>query len=425
MMSEDNDDQIPFTNFIEFQLLLQILFAASWEFESIVSQQFTQQNFPSTAQYQLHQHHTHSSSHPQEHHDYRQSSQPLNHDFQPSTTLFDFDKFNQQAKHLQAQLNFFNQQQQRHIQQQINSVHQPSSEPQFDFAVNGNYTDLEKASEQFVNLGNLVGKQNIAPKVIKITKTVAVKQPVPVPYPVIVKEQVPYDFSNHGHHSHQHVPTTTARPLEFKSPTFFSYSNYTNKYPTQNSASLEPYRHQQQASETYRHHQTSESYRQQHVAQTSAEYDTEPFYVTTPQKETIKIVPVPYYIDDEGNKIEISPQTSNSHDTDSDAFYPSRQTTSSSDGPGKFQSYSFSYHPPPQNKHSSPPTVSQTRPEFSTNSQQQFSSQQSHDVPDTKYYYDHDSEFDKSASSPHCSSEESSEAQHHHENYQYKYVSYE
>ncbi|CAO1301548.1 unnamed protein product [Diamesa serratosioi] len=80
-------------------------------------------------------------------------------------------------------------------EQQINSVHQDGSEPQFDFVLNNNYTDLEQASEQFVSLGNLVNKQKVPAKVIKITKTVAVKQPVPVPYPVqvvkFIREQVP------------------------------------------------------------------------------------------------------------------------------------------------------------------------------------------------------------------------------------------
>ena len=344
-------------------------------------------------------------------------SQSLNNDFQPTSAHFDFDKFNQQAKQLQAQLKFFNEQQQKHIQQQINNVHQQGSEPHFDFAVNGNYTDLEKASEQFVNLGNLIGKQNSAPKVIKITKTIAVKQPVPVPYPVpivrLVKEQVPYDFSNHGQHKHQHV-STTQRPSELKPSGYFNYSSYTDKYPAQQSVSSEQQYHHQQASETYRHHQSSETYSQQQAAPTAAEYDTEPFYITTPQKERIKIVPVPYYVDEEGNKHEVSSHTSNSHDTDSDAFYPSRQTTSSSDGSGKFQSYSFSYHSPPQNTHLH---------------QQTHSSQHSHpsqNVPDTKYYYNHDS--DKSASTdqaPNYSSEETDDIQHHHQDYQYKYVTYE
>lgn len=385
-----------------------------WQFKTIVGQQYQHQDFPSPAHYQVQQQHpiTHPTSHPQDHHDYRQLSQSLNQNFQPSVPRFDFDKFNQQAKQLQAQLSFFNQQQQNHIQQQINSVHQQGNEPHFDFAVNGNYTDLEKASEQFVNLGNLVGKQNLAPKVIKITKTVAVNHPVPVPYPVpvvkLIKEQVPYDFSNHGQHSHQHVPTTTERPSDFKPSALYNYTSYINKHRQKDPS--EPHRNHQ-ISESYRHHQTS--YHQQQGIPKPSEYDTEPFYVTTPQKERIKIVPVPYYVDDEGNKHEVSSHTSNSHDTDSEAFYPNRQTTSSSDESGKFQSYTFSYHPTPQN------TQHNTHPS-------QYS-QQSHNVPETKYYYNHDSDSDNSASYPvpNYSIGDSDEVQQHHQDYQYKYVTYE
>ena len=106
-----------------------------------------------------------------------------------------FERLNQQQNNLQNQLHFLNQQQHKHIQQQINSVHQDESEPHFDFVLHNNYTDLEQASEQFVSLGNLMNKQKVPAKVIKITKTVAVKQPVPVPYPVqvvkFIREQVP------------------------------------------------------------------------------------------------------------------------------------------------------------------------------------------------------------------------------------------
>lgn len=106
-----------------------------------------------------------------------------------------FEHLNQQQNNIQNQLHFLNQQQQKHLQQHINSVHQDGSEPQFDFVLHNNYTDLEQASEQFVSLGNLVNKQKVPAKVIKITKTVAVKQPVPVPYPVqvvkFIREQVP------------------------------------------------------------------------------------------------------------------------------------------------------------------------------------------------------------------------------------------
>ena len=200
--------------------------------DSILCQyQQQQQSYSNPTHYTIQHHHQPSSSHPQPQ-SFSQSSQ-FHQDFQPSTAPFDFEKFNQQAKQLQAQLQFFNQQQQKHIQQQINSVHQEGSEPQFDFAVNGNYSDLEKASEQFVNLGRLVGKQNIAPKVIKITKTVAVKQPVPVPYPVpivkVVKEQVPIETTHYGYN---HYPSSTPKPSDFKPSMFFNYTSYINKHPS-------------------------------------------------------------------------------------------------------------------------------------------------------------------------------------------------
>jgi hypothetical protein len=388
------------------------------------------QLFPSPAQYQVQQHHQHPTPHPQVHqqHDYRSHSDSLSQNSQSVVPTFDFDKFNQQAKQLQAQLHYFNQQQQKHIQQQINSVHQDGSEPHFDFAVNGNYTDLEKASEQFVNLGHLVGKQNVAPKVIKITKTVAVKHPVPVPYPVpvvkVVKEQAPFEVTNPGHHGLQYHPTTE------KPSSAFDFSNY-KKYPTQ--ASSASFHHSTQAplltnsyhlqptqatstSDSFHRQPTqapsqSGSYHHHQKAPSSEQFDTEPFYITTPQKETIKIVPVPYYIDDDGNKHEISQSSLSQHDTDSDSFYPNKQSSSSlsQDGSGKFQSFTFSYHPPTPNQH-----------HHSTSHQQQ----QSHNVPETKYYYNHDS--DNSASAPdltqHYSPEQSADD---HQHYQYKYVTYE
>lgn len=263
--------------------------------------------------------------------------------------------------------------------------------------MNGNYSDLETASEQFVNLGNLAGKQNIA-KVIKITKTVAVKQPVPMPMPMpmpysvpvvkIMKDQTPYEFSNHGQQDHHSGPVTMEMPAISEPSAFYNYSSYMNRLPTQAPAS-------------------SESYHRQPSVPSSEEFDTAPFYVTTPQKETIKIVPVPYYVDEEGNKHEVSSHASSSHDVDSEAFYPSRQT-SSSDGSGKFQTFSFSYHPTPIPHPSHPPQYSQ----------------QAHNKPETKYYYNQeDSKSAPSDSTPHYATEQSGEQQQQH--YQYKYVTYE
>lgn len=369
---------------------------------SCVVCQYQQQTFPSPSNYQTQQQHNQPISRPHEHHehhehrDYHKQIQQLNYQQPESPQTFDFDKFNQQAKQLQDSLHYFNQQQQNHVQQQINSVHQDGNEPHFDFEVNGNYTDLENASEQFVNLGRLVGKQNIGPKVIKITKTMAIKQPVPVPYPVpvvkVVKEHSPFQFSNHGQHGHHHVPMPTERPSSD-----FKHSSFYNNYPTQAPAS----------SETYRHHQSAPT-----------EFDTAPFYVTTPQKETIKIVPVPYYVDEHGNRHEISPSTSHaspSHDADSEAFYPSRQAPSSSDDNGKFQTFTFSYHPPTPHSHP------------------QHHQQQVHSSPDTKYYYTHDSDSSASsdATAHYAAEQERVHEQVEHEqgepeqHYQYKYVTYE
>jgi hypothetical protein len=427
-------------------LLLQILAVVSVELNSI-SCQYQQQHFPSHSHYEIQQHHPihHPASRPQEHHDYRQQFHSLNQDYHhPQQAPFDYDKFNQQAKQLQAQVHYFNQQQQKHIQQQINSVHQEGSQPQFDFAVNGNYSDLEKASEQFVNLGHLVGKQNVPPKVIKITKTVAVKQPMPFPYPVpvvkFVKEQVPAQTSHHDYN----YPSTTEQPTHFQPSSYFNYSSFANKYqvhPTPTPAG---------PSNAYQHHHQQHQQHKQLSAPSHQEYDTEPFYITTPQKETIKIVPVPYYIDEHGNKHEVtsahgssshsqssheapSDATTSSHDAPSshytsphdapsshytsphgvndEAFYPGQQSSPQpSDGSGKFQSFSYSYHPPTHN----------------TNSHQSQSTQQQeqpHSEPETKYYYTQDS--DNSASSENPPNYESSEENSEHQHYRYKYVSYE
>ena len=379
---------------------------ASVELNLISCQYQPQQHFPSSSHYEIHQHHNHPQIHPQEqqqqYHDYRQPSQPLKQNLHGS---FEFDKFNQQAKQLQAQVHFYNQQQHKHIQQQINNVHQESSQPQFDFAVNRNYSDLEKASEQFVTLGSLAGKQNSPAKVIKITKTVAVKQPVPVPYPVpvvkVVKEQV---LAENAHHSyHTHLPTTK-KPSHFLPSSFYNYTSYTHPTPTPAGPS-----------NAYIH--------QQSLSPSQDEFDTEPFYVTTPQKETIKFIPVPYFVDEHGNKHEISSQhdaltssnppsgynapssftapssqfSPSSHD---ESFYPGQQTHDES---GKFQSFSFNYHPPTQHN--------------------QLSHQhQSHNQPETKYHYNRDSE--NSASSNNPASYETSEENNEHQHYQYKYVSY-
>lgn len=84
-------------------------------------------------------------------------------------------KFYQQ-KDIEAAVENYNRQQISHLQGELLSVHhdQDNHQPHFDFAVNQNYSDLEKATEQFVNSGQMMEKQKAAPKVIKITKTVKI-----------------------------------------------------------------------------------------------------------------------------------------------------------------------------------------------------------------------------------------------------------
>lgn len=149
-----------------------------YQFDPFQQNSQQQSNSVQNNNIQQHQYHGHGLGHGQ-HQQHQESS-------------LNFKHLNQQQNNLQNQLHFLNQQQHKHIQQQINSVHQDDSEPHFDFVLHNNYTDLEQASEQFVNLGNLVNKQKVPAKVIKITKTVAIKQPVPIPYPVkFIREQVP------------------------------------------------------------------------------------------------------------------------------------------------------------------------------------------------------------------------------------------
>jgi hypothetical protein len=258
--------------------------------------------FPASSQYQIHHHPT---------------SEMFDHQ-QSLPTSFDILQFNQQAKQLQAHINYFNYQQ-KQLQHKINSV---ESEPNFDFVVNGNFTDLEKASEQFVDLGNLMGKK-IPAKVVKITKTVAMQKPYP--------EQFPIDVSHNGNHG-IFTPSFKPTPIEhFQSP-----------YKVINP----------QASEIYQHHQLPFSISS---AQSISEYDTEPFFVKTAENETIKIVPVPYYISIEnGIKQDIVSASSIPHlssENESDNFEYIQQTPSqlkNLDDSTKesFHSFTISHHPP-------------------------------------------------------------------------------
>jgi len=363
-----------------------------------------------------------------------------------SSSYMDLDKFNQQAKAFKDQFNYFNNQQSKNLRNQINSVHQDGSEPHFDFIVNQNYTDLEKASEQFVNLGNMAAKQNM-PKVIKITKTVAVKQPVPVPYPVpvvkVVKEQVPVEQSHVAHHHYHHstpatMTMTTEKAFDFKASPFYSnYTSYIGKYA--------PQPHHEHHNNLVSHttpsptptamataHKIAESYIKQEFYSTPTslasigEFDTRPFYVKTSEKEMIKYIPVPYYVDEHGNRHEVSgtsgssSESSSSEDLSSDNYESYYKQPNSDNHSGKFQSFTFSYHPPH--------TTAQPTPSYHEHS---YSTAQ----PETKYYFSQgevasvpiSSSANNSVSPSHhyaiseVDAEDDGSSEHEH-TYQYKYV---
>lgn len=365
------------------------------------------------------------------------TQQQPHHYFHSTTTssYVDLDRFNQYAKTALKSVNLFNQQEQKNLKNHVNSVHQEGNEPHFDFMVSSNYSDLEQASEQFVNLGSMAAKQNM-PKVIKITKTVAVKQPIPVPYPVpiykVVKEQTmmetPQAYS-HPHNSyatattpsytHQHnsYATTatpapvTEKPYDFKpSPYFSNYTSYINKYPEHTSA-----------------HKIAESYIKQELYSTvqtatgpTVEYDTRPFYVRTSEKEMIKYIPVPYYVDEEGNRHELksssSPSAYEGNNQQSENYYHKQ----AEENAGKFSSSFFSYHPPT-------PSAMPTSP---TPAYHHYVAQPMHTTPETsKYYYSHDNTVSPSSPTVQHYASEQVEGNHEgystdgeHQHYQYKYV---
>lgn len=363
------------------QLLVQIIIVASFV-GAIVCQHYNShqhQGIQAQSHFYLHQNHpapttvatpSHVTPYPSYHQHTYSNQQQLS---TSAPSYMDLDKFNQQAKTLKDQLIFFNQQQSQHLRNQMNSVHQDGSEPHFDFVINQNYSDLEKASEQFVNLGSMAAKQNM-PKVIKITKTVAVKQPVPVPYPVpivkYVKEQVP--FQHQKSHDYQHsIPTAltmpTEKPFDFKpSPFYSNYTSYISKFPPQNENQNNVISHTTSSPVTSTGmamaHKIAESYIKQEFFSTPAslaaigEYDTRPFYVTTSEKEMIKYIPVPYYVDENGNRHELPASSSSSEDKDNissgngDSYFKQSSTASPASAieshSGKFQSFTFSYHPP-------------------------------------------------------------------------------
>lgn len=321
----------------------------------------------------------------------QQQNSQSNGQYQHAPAAFDFNRFNQHAKHLHAQVQYFNQQQQKILQSQINNVHKYGNGPQFDFVVNSNCSDLEKASE-----GRMADKQNIAPKVIKITKTVAVKQPMAVPYPVPVVKYIKEQSPN--------IPQHASAPTEYNSvftpSSYFNYTSYAGKHPTQSLLNVKN-------TESY-HHQTEQA----------SEYDTRPFYVKNSDKEIIKYIPVPYYVDENGTKVPaVSMPAESSYHSNNDipSFYPSQKTLSSSDSAGKFETLTFSYHPPApiaiqhhHHHHAQPQSVQ----------------------PEKKYYYSHEPE-NTATSDPTHHHYTASEQQHNdneddaQQHYQYKYVTYE
>jgi predicted transcriptional regulator len=96
------------------------------------------------------------------------------YDFQFHHPQLNEHQFSQQQKQVEASVENYNRHQIQNLKSELLSVHHADSGPQFDFAVNQNYSDLEKASEMFINSGHILEKQKTTPKVIKITKTVRV-----------------------------------------------------------------------------------------------------------------------------------------------------------------------------------------------------------------------------------------------------------
>lgn len=443
------------------------------------NQQNQQQSFGAQSHFYLHQNHPtpttiatpahvtpqpsyHHHQHPQQNGNVN-ANQHVQHQHQfsyqspatptPTPSFMDLDRFNQQAKAFKDQINYFNHQQSKNLRNQINSVHQDGTDPHFDFIVNQNYSDLEKASEQFVNLGNMAAKQNM-PKVIKITKTVAVKQPVPIPYPVpvvkVVKEQVPVEQNHVTHHYQHSTPATftmtSEKTFDFKpSPYYSNYTSYIGKYapqPQQHSHHDHHHHHNNAVSHTTPSptpaamataHKIAESYIKQEFFSTPAslasigEYDTRPFYVKTSEKEMIKYIPVPYYVDEHGNRHEVpgtsgssSSESSSNEDLSSNNYDSYYKQPSSDNHPGKFSSFTFSYHPP---SHTTQATPSYHEHSYSTAQ------------PDTKYYYSQgdvasvpiSSSADNSVSPSHhyavseVDAEDDGSSEHEH-TYQYKYV---
>lgn len=209
--------------------------------------------------------HTSSTSSQAPHHPYHQYVPQFHTQYSSHQSVE--DQFAQQQQQIHQQIDYFNRQQLQSLQNEMQAVHNENSAPQFDFMVNGNYTDIEKASEQFVDVSNMMGKQKHQPKVIKITKTVAVKVPVVkyVKVPVPMKPEHPAEDSALHNYEHYPVLPTVVTPHK---PEKYVPAPKAHPAPTHATPSYE-----------------------------NSVFDTKPYYARDPNdpKTMIKYIPVPVY----------------------------------------------------------------------------------------------------------------------------------
>ncbi|CRL00610.1 CLUMA_CG013870, isoform A [Clunio marinus] len=212
--------------------------------------------------------------------------------------LFQFRlKLIHQEKELQAQLHYLDQQ-----------LRKNSEQFQFESSVNEDNPSIVETREQSTRD---VDKENIPVKTDnKILKYAAVGQSDPVSFIKVIKQHVPVEISHpghpglhhHSHHQHRQQQKQLNLSTNETSKTLRTL-NYLNRLSSRSQADF---------------------YQQQEIsAPVPSEYDTEPFYINTLENETIKIIPVPYYIDQNGNKREVFTSTSSEHHTDDDELFPS------------------------------------------------------------------------------------------------------
>lgn len=227
--------------------------------------------------------------------------------------------------------------------------------------------------------------------------------PVPVPIPVVkvIREQIPVETSHSGYHG-----IIGHHPTSYTNSQYEHHQQPTTERPFEHDVTYVPHRPIKTATTP-----TAVSYQRFTASTTpaapsyegSGEYDTEPFYIRGPQKEMIKIVPVPYWIDDEGNHHEIksSSSSSSSQQQSDEPSYKSHelyknhhQTSHSSptyrpsptpatykaSDDEKFRGYTFNHNH--QQHHTTP------APSY----QSSYSSYDAPNVPvdpEAKYYYEH------------------------------------